>query len=91
VAAEVVGEICDAGRKAVVCVGSVDVPNFADQFVATAMDKFDGVEIIVNNAGYAWDSVIHKMKDEQFQTILDVNLVAPFRASYVRRTSPSAS
>jgi 3-oxoacyl-[acyl-carrier protein] reductase len=33
----------------------------------------------VNNAGYTWDSVIQKMTDEQWDTIVDLHLKAPFR------------
>jgi 3-oxoacyl-[acyl-carrier protein] reductase len=33
----------------------------------------------VNNAGFTWDNVIQKMTDEQWDTILDVHLKAPFR------------
>jgi len=33
----------------------------------------------VNNAGYTWDSVIQKTTDEQFQAMLDIHVVAPFR------------
>ena len=43
------------------------------------METFGGLDIIVNNAGYTWDSTIQKMTDEQFQAMLDVHLVAPFR------------
>src|SRR3546814_8823529 len=78
-AAEVVETIKKAGGQAVACVGSVTADGFADKFVGMAMDKFGGLDIIVNNAGYTWDSVIQKMSDEQFQTMLDVHLVAPFR------------
>jgi 3-oxoacyl-[acyl-carrier protein] reductase len=78
-AAEVVDTIRKAGGEAVACVGSVTAPGFADKFVGMGMDKFGGLDIIVNNAGYTWDSVIQKMTDEQFQTMLDVHLVAPFR------------
>ena len=35
--------------------------------------------IIVNNAGYTWDNVIQKTTDEQFQAMVDIHLVAPFR------------
>ena len=45
----------------------------------TAVDAFGGLDIIVNNAGYTWDSVIQKMTDEQWDAILDVHLKAPFR------------
>ena len=43
------------------------------------METFGGLDIIVNNAGYTWDATIQKMSDEQFQAMLDVHLVAPFR------------
>ncbi len=46
---------------------------------SAATDTFGGLDIIVNNAGYTWDSTIQKMTDEQFQAMLDVHLVAPFR------------
>ena len=51
-----------------------------------AVTEFGVLDIIVNNAGYTWDSVIQKMSDEQFQAILDVHLIAPFR-SRKRRTA----
>jgi 3-oxoacyl-[acyl-carrier protein] reductase len=52
---------------------------FADRFVQTAVSEFGGLDIIVNNAGYTWDSVVQKMTDEQWDAILDVHLKAPFR------------
>lgn len=76
---EVVAEITKAGGKAVACSGSVTEAGFAERFIEAAMDSYGGVDIIVNNAGYTWDNVIQKMTDEQFQAILDVHLVAPFR------------
>ena len=78
-AAETVALIKDAGGSAVACIGSVTDADFADRFVATAIDSFGGLDIIVNNAGYTWDSVIQKMSDEQWDAILDVHLKAPFR------------
>jgi len=78
-ASSIVKEIEDAGGRAVSCVGDVTKSDFADRFVNTAVDAFGGLDIIVNNAGYTWDSVIHKMTDEQWQVILDVHLTAPFK------------
>lgn len=75
----VVGEIKALGGDAVAVNGSVAETGFADRFVGAALDKFGGLDIIVNNAGYTWDSTIQKMTDEQFQAMLDVHLVAPFR------------
>lgn len=78
-ALETVQAITAAGGKAVACVGSVTAPDFAERFVGTATDAFQGIDIIVNNAGYTWDSVIQKMTDEQWYAILDCHLTAPFR------------
>ena len=78
-ALETVQAITAAGGKAVACVGSVTAPDFAERFVGTATDAFQGIDIIVNNAGYTWDNVIQKMSDEQWYAILDCHLTAPFR------------
>ncbi|MGW0247108.1 SDR family NAD(P)-dependent oxidoreductase [Nocardia goodfellowii] len=68
-----------AGGQAVSCIGNVTDADFAERFVQTAVQHFGGLDIIVNNAGYTWDSVIQKMTDEQWDAILDVHLKAPFR------------
>ncbi|WP_214106659.1 SDR family NAD(P)-dependent oxidoreductase [Acrocarpospora catenulata] len=78
-ATETVSEIVAAGGRAVACPGSVTEDGFAERFVQTAVNTFGGLDIIVNNAGYTWDSVIQKMTDEQWDAILDVHLKAPFR------------
>ena len=78
-AKETVAEIETAGGNAVECSGSVTEEGFAQRFVQAAVDSFGGLDIIVNNAGYTWDSVIQKMTDEQWDAILDVHLKAPFR------------
>jgi 3-oxoacyl-[acyl-carrier protein] reductase len=76
---EVVAEIRARGGAAVACTGSVTAPDFAERFIGLAMECFGGLDIIVNNAGYTWDSVIQKMSDEQWQAIIDCHLTAPFR------------
>lgn len=78
-AAQTVKDIVAAGGKAVACVGNVTEAGFADRFVATAIDQFGGLDIIVNNAGYTWDNVVQKMTDEQWEAMLAVHLTAPFR------------
>ncbi|MGB9307146.1 MAG: SDR family oxidoreductase [Mycobacterium sp.] len=78
-AKDTVAAIEAAGGQAVACIGSVTDADFGERFVAAAVDNFDGLDIIVNNAGYTWDSVIQKMTDEQWDAILDVHLKAPFR------------
>ena len=76
---ETVADIVAAGGQAVACIGSVTDADFGERFVQTAVDTYGGLDIIVNNAGYTWDSVIQKMTDEQWDAILDVHLKAPFR------------
>ena len=78
-AAQTVAEIVAAGGSAIACAGSVTDSGFADRFVRTAVDSYGGLDIIVNNAGYTWDSVVQKMSDEQWEAMLAVHLTAPFR------------
>ena len=78
-AEETVAAIEAAGGKAVACVGSVTEAGFAERFVNTAIEQLGGLDIIVNNAGYTWDNVIHKMTDEQWHAILDLHVTAPFQ------------
>jgi 3-oxoacyl-[acyl-carrier protein] reductase len=65
--------------KATPVAGDVTAPDFPKQLVSAAIDTYGGVDIVVNNAGYTWDSVIQKTTDEQFQAMLDIHLTAPFR------------
>lgn len=78
-AMETVGLLKRAGSDVIACIGSVTDPQFGERFVQTALDNYGAIDIIVNNAGYTWDNVIQKMSDEQWQSILDVHLTAPFR------------
>lgn len=78
-AKETLAAIEAAGGTAAACIGSVTDSDFGQRFIQTAVDSFAGLDIIVNNAGYTWDSVIQKMTDEQWDAIFDVHLKAPFR------------
>src|SRR5205814_3714239 len=78
-AKETASMITAEGCKASSLAGDVTDPAFPEQLVQHAVDTFGGLDIIVNNAGYTWDSVIQKTTDEQFQAMLDIHVVAPFR------------
>ena len=78
-ASEVVDTIRAAGGRAIACVGNVTDETFGERFVQAALHEFGGLDIIVNNAGYTRDGVIQKQSNEQFQSMLDVHLIAPFR------------
>ena len=78
VAEQAAGEI--DGETAVFA-GDLTKPDAADELVAAAVDAFGAVDIVVNNAGYTWDGVAHRMTDEQFQAMLDIHTVVPFRVA----------
>ena len=78
-AENVVAEIRALGGEAIAVPGSVTAEDFPRHFINAGLEAFGGVDIIVNNAGYTWDAMIHKMSDEQFDAIIDVHLRAPWR------------
>ena len=59
--------------------GDLTKEGVADELVSTAVEAFGQLDIVVNNAGYTWDGPVHKMSDEQFQAMLDIHNVVPFR------------
>jgi 3-oxoacyl-[acyl-carrier protein] reductase len=61
--------------------GDLTADGVPDQMVAKAIDAFGQVDIVVNNAGYTWDGVVHRMSDEQFQAMLDIHTIVPFRVT----------
>jgi 3-oxoacyl-[acyl-carrier protein] reductase len=60
-------------------VADLVAPGACDALVEHALGTFGRLDIVVNNAGYAWDGGIHNMSDEQFQALIDIHLVVPFR------------
>jgi 3-oxoacyl-[acyl-carrier protein] reductase len=71
-AAEISGETTVFG-------GDLTKEGVPDQLVQKAADEFGQIDIIVNNAGYTRDGVAHKMTDDEFQAMLDIHTVVPFR------------
>src|ERR1700742_2433808 len=78
VAEQAAGEI--SGETAVYG-GDLTADGACDGLVAAAVDAFGSVDIVVNNAGYTWDGVAHRMTDEQFQAMLDIHTIVPFRVA----------
>src|ERR1035438_6744165 len=84
--------IRQSGRAAAHLAGDVTAPDFPQKLVDATLASFGGLDIIVNNAGYTWDSVIQKTTDEQYLAMLGIHLVAPFRvlraaSTYIREAA----
>jgi 3-oxoacyl-[acyl-carrier protein] reductase len=76
--------------------GDLTDPSTPKAVVDAVLGAFGSIDIIVNNAGYSWDSVIQKTTDEQFQAMLDIHIVTPFRilraaSDYIREAAKSES
>jgi 3-oxoacyl-[acyl-carrier protein] reductase len=59
--------------------GDLTEDGIPEALVQAAVDAFGKLDIVVNNAGYTWDGMAHKMSDEQFRAMLEIHTVAPFR------------
>jgi 3-oxoacyl-[acyl-carrier protein] reductase len=81
-----------SGARAAALAGDITAPDFPQKLVDATLQSFGGLDIIVNNAGYTWDNVIQKTTDEQYQAMLNIHLVAPFRvlraaSTHIRETA----
>jgi 3-oxoacyl-[acyl-carrier protein] reductase len=59
--------------------GDLTHPDVPDEMIKRVVDEWGRLDIVVNNAGYTWDGPIHKMSDDQFQAMIDIHNVVPFR------------
>jgi 3-oxoacyl-[acyl-carrier protein] reductase len=75
-AEQAAGEI--AGET-VVYGGDLTAPGAPDALVQQAIDAWGRLDIVVNNAGYTRDGVLHKLSDDAFQAMLDIHTIVPFR------------
>ncbi|MDY0829819.1 SDR family NAD(P)-dependent oxidoreductase [Microbacterium sp. BG28] len=88
-AAEAVASIERAGGQAVAVVAPVGPSETAKELVRTAVDTYGRLDILVTNAGVLRDTVLWKMSDEAFDTVIDVHLRGTFTcvreaATYMR-------
>jgi 3-oxoacyl-[acyl-carrier protein] reductase len=75
---KLVAEIKAAGGEAVAVVADVAKSEDADKLVAAAKESFGQVDILVNNAGITRDGLLLRMKDEDWDAVLDTNLKGAF-------------
>jgi len=88
-AADAVASIEAAGGRAVAVVAPVGPTETAKQLVQTATDTFGRLDILVTNAGVLRDTVLWKMSDDDFDTVVNVHLRGTFTcvreaATYMR-------
>lgn len=78
-AEETTKKIRDAGGTALAIPVDVTDAGGVEELIGQTVSAYGGIDILVNNAGYTWDGMTHKMSDEQWEAILAVHLTAPFR------------
>ena len=76
---QVAEEIRGSGGTAAGFAVDITADQAGEQLIDHAIATFGGLDIIVNNAGYVWNSAMHKHSDEQWQAMLDMHATAPFR------------
>lgn len=73
-----VKEITDAGGEAIAVQADVSQSAEVDNLIKTTLDKFGRIDVLVNNAGITKDTLLLRMKPEQWQAVIDLNLTGVF-------------
>ena len=74
-------EIEKMGRRSVAIEGNVADSNSAETMVKEAAEKLGGLDILVNNAGITKDSLILRMKEDDWDAVINVNLKGTFNCT----------
>jgi 3-oxoacyl-[acyl-carrier protein] reductase len=77
-AQEVVQQIEALGRKAVKARADVSSSQEAEDLIKLAIETFGKIDILVNNAGITRDNLIMRMKEEEFDQVIAINLKGVF-------------
>jgi 3-oxoacyl-[acyl-carrier protein] reductase len=73
-----VKEIIDAGGEAIALQADVSQSAEVDNLIKTTLDRFGRIDVLVNNAGITKDTLLLRMKPEQWQAVIDLNLTGVF-------------
>ena len=77
-AEELVSEITAAGGNAVALQADVSSSEEVDKLIKTVLEKFNKIDILVNNAGITRDTLLLRMKPEDWQAVINLNLTGVF-------------
>ncbi len=77
-AEDVVKEICEAGGQAEAVQCNVSDYAKAEEFLKYVIGKYKRIDILVNNAGITKDNLLMKMSEEEFDSVIDINLKGAF-------------
>ncbi|GGM42157.1 3-oxoacyl-[acyl-carrier-protein] reductase FabG [Paraliobacillus quinghaiensis] len=78
---ETVEKITSDGGTAIGLVSNVAERDQVDQLIQTVIDKYDRLDVVINNAGITADSTLVKMEEAQWDRVIDVNLKGVFNVS----------
>ncbi|MGA8941839.1 MAG: 3-oxoacyl-ACP reductase FabG [Thermoactinomyces sp.] len=73
--------ICEAGGEAIAVRCDITNRQQVEEMVQKTVDTFGQVHILVNNAGVIRDNLVHKMTDDDWDTVMNVHLKGTFYAS----------
>lgn len=74
------------GGECILITGDMTDPDVTENMIKKTVSQWGALHILVNNAGYTWNSMLHKMSDEQWEAMLAVHMTAPFRL--IRTAAP---
>ena len=77
-ASATVNEIEQAGGEAIALQADVSQSAEVDNLIKATLDKFGRIDVLVNNAGITKDTLLLRMKPEQWQAVIDLNLTGVF-------------
>jgi 3-oxoacyl-[acyl-carrier protein] reductase len=77
-AAEVAAHIQSLGRKSIAIKANVGNSSEVDAMVKQTLETFGQLDILVNNAGITRDNLLMRMKDEEFDEVINTNLKGVF-------------
>ncbi|CAO3699181.1 unnamed protein product [Rhizopus stolonifer] len=87
---QVAADINAAGGKAISISGDILDPAFPERLIEETVKQFGKINHIVNNAGFTFDGMLHKITDKQWDLMIAVHNTAPFKiiraaAKYLRQ------